>query len=553
MRTILKYILTGMVVMLTSCGEEFVTLTDPNQITSNSFWQTEEDARLGTSAIYQAMIFDGTYMRKYPWYMDVRADDSYNVTPQSYVMSNLTTYTIGGEEVEQPWECNYVGIWRANQLLDHIGDINMDDDLRERCIGEAKFLRGLFYFNLLITFQNVVVYEHIPQSYNDFLIPQSPPEEVWELVYQDFIDAIGADNTGCWLKEDMELGRATKAAAAAMLVRAYLMNQRYSDALPVLEDILSTADGGNELYGLYDLVEDYRDNFTEANENNIESIFEIQYELTDADGDPIGDAQGWIGNPAPNWMKSDGYNKSLAPQPFGWGDIAPSVWIWEEFHEEEAEGGGNDGRMEASFYFEHPGDPDYTVYGYYQDTVYNDPPYITGTTVFDGMSWATVGNVDLNLPDDFNVYIRKYLTEDKEMDRAWKSGINRRIIRYADILLLYAECLNETGHTTDAYPYIQRVRDRANLPDLATVKPGMSQEEMRWQLDHERALEFCFEAQRYLDILRWGYFDDEAKFDTLMARDPEYQNWLPGREYLAIPPTEIERTNGIVNQNPGWN
>ena len=151
------------------------------------------------------------------------------------------------------------------------------------------------------------------------------------------------------------------------------------------------------------------------------------------------------------------------------------------------------------------------------------------------------------------MYIRKYLTEDKNLDLAWKSGINRRIIRYADILLLYAECLNETGHTAEAYQYIQRVRDRANLPDLATVKPDMSQDDMRWQLDHERALEFCFEAQRYLDLLRWGYFTDQSKFAVLYARDPEYQNYIPGREYLAIPPTEIERTNGVVVQNPAWN
>ena len=77
---------------------------------------------------------------------------------------------------------------------------------------------------------------------------------------------------------------------------------------------------------------------------------------------------------------------------------------------------------------------------------------------------------------------------------------------------------------------------------------------MREQLDHERALEFCFEAIRYNDLLRWGYFESQATVDEiLLPRDPEYQNWLPGREYLAIPPTEIERTNGVVHQNPARN
>ena len=541
MRTILKYTLIIMLVLMTACGEDFVTLTNPNQLTTGSFWKTEEDAVLATTAIYQALIYDGTFMRKYPWTMDVRADDCYNVTPQSYVMSNLTTYTVGGEELEQPWECNYVGIWRANQLLDNIENIEMDGALKTRLIGEAKFLRALYYFDLMVLYNNAVIYEQQPQSTDDFLAPlanenwEDDAQEVWDLIYADLEDAI----QGCAVKSDVDFGHATKAAAAAMMVRALLQNTdrstRFSDAIPYLEDILSSADGGNQLYGEYALVEDYRQNFIEAGENNIESIFEIQYHLFDGL-----DAQGWIADPQPNWMKSDGYNKSLAPQPFGWGDIAPSVWIWEKFQEEQTTDGQNDPRMEASFYFEHPGDTTYKVYG--QDQ-----------SVLETMSWATVGNVD-GLPLLDQVFIRKYLTEDPGLDEAWKSGINRRLIRYAGILLLYAECLNETGNQALAAEYIQKVRDRANLPDRTSEFAAMNRDQLFEQIDHERALEFCFEAQRYLDLLRWGYFESQATVnEILMPRDGEYQNWLPGREYLALPPTEIERTNGVVVQNPAWN
>ena len=124
-------------------------------------------------------------------------------------------------------------------------------------------------------------------------------------------------------------------------------------------------------------------------------------------------------------------------------------------------------------------------------------------------------------------------------------------MRYSDILLLYAECLNELNRTSEAYPYIQEVRDRAELRDLAVVRPNMTQEEMRDQLDHERALEFCFEAQRYVDLVRWGYFDDPAKVTMLIGRDEEFANWTEGREYLAIPPTEVDVNSNLV-QNPGW-
>jgi hypothetical protein len=546
MRTI-KYILAVLIGLLASCGEDFVNLENPNLNTSASFWKTSEDAVLGTNAMYQALIYDGTYMRKYPWMMDVRADDAFNVTPYGYVMSNLTKYTIGGEEVEQPWECNYVGIWRSNQVLDNVPGISMDADLKTRCLGEAHFIRGLSYFNCLNEYKNVVVYTHTPQSVDDYYIPQSDPVDVWELVYQDFKDALDM----CWDKDKIaaqkEIGRATKAAAAAFLAKAYLMNGRFSDAQPYLKNII---DG---VYGSYSLVPNYRDNFTTANENNEESIFEIQYQINDADGNPIGSAQGWIGDPGSDWQKQDGYNKSLAAQPFGWGDIAPSVYLYNAFQEEKTIDGKNDPRMEASLFFYHTDSPKYSIYGYYQDSVYSDTKF-NKSTPLDGMSFATTGRSDLGIGDDYKIFIRKYVTEDPILDAAWKSGINRRLVRYADILLLYAECLNEAGDVAGAAHYIQMVRNRANLPDREAEFAGFTQAQMRDRIDHERLLELCFEAWRYLDLLRWGYFQSQEKVDNiLIPRDLEFKNWIPGREYLAIPPTEIERTNGIVKQNPAWN
>ena len=541
MRTI-KYILGGMIGLLASCGEDFVNLENPNLATSSDFWKTEQDAVFGTTAMYQALIYDGTYMRKYPWMMDVRADDAYNVTPYTYVMSNLTKYTIGGEEVEQPWECNYVGIWRANQVLDNIPNITMDEDLKTRCLGEAHFIRGLSYFNLLNEFKYVVMYIQSPQSVDDFYNPQSEPEVVWDLVYQDFKDAIDM----CWDKAAIvksgEIGRATKAAAAAFLAKAYLMNGRFADAQPYLKNIIDGA------YGSYSLVPNYRDNFIDGStENNDESIFEIQYDMS------FGSTQGWIGDPGADWQKQDGYNKSLAAQPFGWGDIAPSIYIWNAFQEEKTIDGKNDPRMEASLFFYHPDSAEYSIYGFLQDEVYTNQYFATSKPL-DGMNFATTGRSDLGMGDDYKVFIRKYVTEDPVLDAAWKSGINRRLVRYADILLLYAECLNEAGDVAGAASYIQMVRDRANLLDRETEFAAFSQQQMRDRIDHERLLELCFEAWRYIDLLRWGYFDTQDKVNTiLIPRDPEFKNWIPGREYLAIPPTEIERTNGIVNQNPAWN
>jgi hypothetical protein len=530
MRTI-KYILAGFIVLMTSCSEDFVNLTNPNEMTTGSFWQTEGDAILGTNAMYQALIYDGTYMRFGPWVLDIRADDVISTTP-GYYPEDVANYIVDVNNLAyiDVWRHNYIGVWRANQVLNHIEDITMDENLKARCKGEAYFIRGLCYFNLLINFRNVVLYPKEVESVDDYFIPQSSPDESWEFAIQNFRDAVA----GCWLKSDPknEMGRATKGAAAAFLAKSLMINRQFDEAASVLKDIMNTADGGNQLYGEYSLVANYRDNFTEANENNAESLFELQYQ--EVAGTSV---QGFDLDPASDWMKVDACHKGIAAKPFGWGDMAPTPWIYQEFQQEQTVDGKRDPRMEASLFFPHPEDPGYTVYGY------------PGDSMLMQMEYATPDDV----PDDFYVYIRKWLTEDEASELAWRSYINRRIMRYADVLLMYAECLNEAGQTTQAYTYIQKVRDRANLPDLATVKPGMTQEQMREQLDHERALEFCFEAWRYVDLLRWGYFDDPAKVEMLRGRDVEFNNWTTGREYLAIPPGEINRTRSIVKQNPGWN
>lgn len=133
----------------------------------------------------------------------------------------------------------------------------------------------------------------------------------------------------------------------------------------------------------------------------------------------------------------------------------------------------------------------------------------------------------------------------------WRSGINERLMRYADVLLMYAECLNELGTTSAAYPYIQQVRSRVGLPNLSTTLPGMSQAQMRDQLSHERFLEFSLEGHRFDDIRRWGWLSDAAKLALLKTRDPEFNTYSPGREYLPIPLTEIQTNVGIV-QNTSY-
>jgi hypothetical protein len=117
---------------------------------------------------------------------------------------------------------------------------------------------------------------------------------------------------------------------------------------------------------------------------------------------------------------------------------------------------------------------------------------------------------------------------------------------------MYAEALNNLGRTNEAYAYVDRVRQRSGLEKLSVVKPGMNQAQFLQQLMHERVMELTGECVRWNDLARWGYFDDAAKIAELKGRDPEFNNFVIGRnKYMPIPQTEID-INPNLQQNPNW-
>ncbi|MBN2699468.1 MAG: RagB/SusD family nutrient uptake outer membrane protein [Bacteroidales bacterium] len=517
-----KYIISlSLILTLVSCGKEFLELENPNQQTTGTFWQSEEDALKAINSTYQTLTMDGLYMRLYPWIQDVRSDECYNTSPWwiewvvIYVAQpdNPCYYTSYGSVFE--------GVWRTNQVLDNVPGIDMDEALRERIIAEAKFLRALYYYHGTILYKDIPLILKTPQTAEDFYPKQATSEEIWAQVYKDLIDAMDVLPT----KQEYpasDMGRATKGAAAGFLAKSYMFNHEWALAEPILRGIIE------QEYGNYSLVDNYRDNFTTANENNSESLFEIQFNKSLG-----GTTLGWVGEPGSDWSKTSGKARTYAPLGFGWGDITPTDWIFEEYQQDSTIDGEPDPRLRANFLYDYPGS---TVYG---------------------KSWASAGLIQQS-GNVHHIHLRKYLNDDTDPDEVeWRSEINERILRYADILLLYAECLNELGRTDEAYQYIQEVRSRANLPDLATKKPDMTQEEMRLQISHERAVELCFEAQRYVDLLRWGWLDatqgENPMLDMLITHDQELAGLYdtPGREYLAIPQSELD-VNPNMTQNPHW-
>jgi hypothetical protein len=505
------------ILITVSCSKQ-LQQTNPNQQTVQTFWNTATDALDAGNSVYGSLILDGSYMRFSHVVLNTRGDDATSNSPWNEIYNcGKFALDVNGFAALAPFTAYYQGVFRANQVIENVPKINMDTALRNRILGQAYFLRGLYYFHLASIYRNVPIPLTMAQSSAGYYVHQSPQDSVYAQVMSDFQTAIPllpvsyANVTG---PDQNQVGRATKGAAMAFLGKTYLFNKMYAQAAEQFLNVINL--------GVYSLVPNYHDNFTEQDENNQESIFEVQFSRTVG-----GTADGWgPGDPDPTWGKYEARAVTFGPRNFAYGDVQPTKALYYEFLQEKTANDSTDPRLYSTMFYNTPW---MTVYGQSFDSVYG--------------------------ASDSEVFCRKYENDgfypNEFTPAAFQSGINYRMIRYADVLLYYAECLNELGQTSQAYPYIQQVRARVGLADLAVVHPNMTQAQMRDQLAHERFLEFGLEGRRFEDILRWGWLQDPAKLAYLQARDPEFNTYFPGREYMPIPLAEIQANPGVL-QNPGW-
>ena len=514
----MKYFLAATLIISASACKKYLDLDieNPNRVDESNFWKTQQDAIQGINAVYGNFYRNGSPGSRWtPFYFDIRSDDGYSTSPWNELRSvgalNITQYSF--EVNYDTWWHHWRGIYRANQVLDKVPAIEMDQTLKDRIIGEAKFLRALYYYNLVTIWGNVplVLEPSLPSDKPS----QAPQEEVWSQIETDLTEAAAAlpvSYTG------EEIGRATKGAAYGLLGRAHLQQKEYQLAATALEWLISGP--GQALYGL---TANYADNFRHTTENNIESVFEIQFKMRPENSGEDGPTSNVGTSRAP----------FFGPPGHGFNDANMHRWVVHEFLKENTAGGDRDPRLAVTALYDStdPGGPDATlVYG----------------------STFTSKNYDPGIRN--RVWYRKYLDDYFRINEfeVFNSPINFRLIRFADVLLMYAEALNSMGQTSAAYEYVDRVRARAGLAPLATTRPGMTQAEFHAQLEHERITELTGESLRWNDLARWGYFDDPAKLNILKARDPEFNNFVIGRnKYMPIPQSEIDINPNLV-QNPGW-
>ncbi|MFC0513904.1 RagB/SusD family nutrient uptake outer membrane protein [Mucilaginibacter angelicae] len=497
------------------CKKGDLTTVNPNAQTSQTFWQNASDAVKGVNAAYGSLIIDGSYMRFSPIVENTRGDDATSYSPwdQIYNMGKFNMQSTG-DGVLFSWTAYYQGILRANEVLKYVPAITMDAELKKRVLGQAYFLRGLFYFHLADFYKNVPMPLVPAASSADYFQKQQPQDVVWAQVISDFKAAESMlPTTYSGLSPDGQIGRATKGAAAAYLGKTYLFTKKYTEAAAEFKSVIDM--------GIYSLVPNYYDNFFANNENNSESIFEVQFSR-DAGGTDLG----WGGDPSSGWGRTSARAITFGAASFGFTDVQPTPVLYNEYLQEKTTSGGVDPRLDVTMYYNKPGEKLYN-----QDFATR----YAGSSSLNALFCHKYENGDTGQADEYD----------------WRSGINERLMRYADVLLMYAECLNELGQTNDSYQYIQMVRNRVGLPNLATVKPGMSQADMREQIGHERFLEFSLEGHRFDDIRRWGWLQDATKLAWLKARDPEFNTYTVGKEYLPIPLTEVQTNVGLV-QNAGY-
>jgi hypothetical protein len=453
---------------------ENLNITDPSQPSSGTFWQSSTDAVQGVNATYNALIRLGTFQRWQAFTYDIRSDEGFSNSPWTD-LANSVKFTFASYDFDtnrDSWNESYLGIYRANQVIANVPNIQMDTALRSRVVGEAKFLRGLLYFHLMTLYGGNIPLQLSPSALND--APASADSgKVWAQIEQDFGDAVKvlpASYSGG------DVGRATSGAAQGMLGKVLLQERKWAAAAAQLQPVIAS--------NRYSLVNDYASNFTAAGKNNSESLFEVQF------GNPelAGSQQIYGLNIA----------KMVGPCGPSYCDGRPTRWFFNQFFPDTTNRVVYDSRLDATIFWNKNAGTD----SVFQQTF--------------AKRYGATNDV---------LFFKKY-SEYWLSDQNWDASLNYKVLRYADVLLMYAEALNEQGQPGAAAPYVNQVRQRASV-NQPPLSPALSQTAMRDAILHERLVEFGLEAQRWLDLGRQNLLT-AAYLPTLQQHDDEFKFFTPG-------------------------
>jgi hypothetical protein len=398
----------------------------------------------------------------------------------------------------------YEGILRANLVLENLGGQNeLTAEEKDRFDGEAKFLRAFFHFEAMKLWGTPPIVTTVMKDLNSLAVPNATKEQLYTQILADLTDAY-AKLPASW--NDANKGRATKWTARAYAGKVNVWKQDWPAAITAFEDVINN--GPYRLINTGNPQKDLEDVFAYDNENNVESIFEVQY------GGPFSDDNIWVFDDthSESFKASQGVGRSWywdagngAPGgKLGW--WAPSQSLVNSYEP-------NDARLSVFVY--KPGDTYYTTDGF-RSLPYNPSWSTTGYTVkkYGGARNVVSANRSPNQQAEFN---------------------NERLYRFAELKLLYAEALIAQGRNPEAAQQINDIRNRAGLPNLPAGA------DLTQAMRAEKQKELAFEPHRWFDIIRWG-----------IGPQVFGSSWNERYNVFPLPQTEIDRTGGILKQNPGY-
>lgn len=477
-----RYIFTLSVIALlaVSCSEDFLVKAPLDSINTENFYQTESDAIAAVNGAYQPLQWPKLYNMRM-WTSDIMAGNSIvgagggDDGRETQDMANFVT-TTDNPGVLDLFRGPPPGILRCNVVLQEVPGMNIDQALKDRILGEAYFLRGLYHFILVRYFGDIPLILE-PLAPGDNIRPFRTDKEI---VYNQIIEDL--DNARELLPakstySDADLGRAARGAAAGLLAKVYLTLGHWDEVVTLCEEVGTMG---------YSLNPDYADNFDVGRKNGPESLFEIQY-ISDA-GENF-----WANENQSSWLSTFTGPRNSDMVAGGWGWNQPTQEFVDAYE---------------------PGDlrKDVTI-------LYGGCPQFDGQDYDPG--YSTTG---------YN--LRKFLVPKSVSATSDNSPMNFPVLRYADVLLMHAEALNMLGRTPEAELPLNEVRKRAGLP----LYSGLTQSEFKEIVLHERRMELAFEGQRWFDMIRV----DDGQWGLDFLHSIGKQNASEKHLLFPIPLKEIE-------------
>ena len=533
----------------TSC-EDFLTEEIRGQQNLDTYFSDIESCEAYITGCYQDITCGGWWNINTVWLLsEMCSDDAWmgNTSQSQSDYISLAHYQGSGASngpISNFWQYRYKAILRCNVAIERIAQMDLVDTERQnQLIAEARFLRGYFYFELVRNFGGVPLMTSFSDPADVQGITRASTEETYAFIEEDLLAAaeVLPERSGA------EVGRATRGAALGLLGKVYLYQEKWEKARDVLKTVIDSKE--------YDLLPEFGQVWDVEYDNSIESLFEVQYEYDEtlAVGGSLSVVTGSRNGPGDGWSWCQP-TANLEQAYIDAGDTVRLKWTIIKSGCTEIAGENR-----------------------FNEFIENNSTVANADELIEQYGWdENCYIIDPALHKSARI-IRKYflpLDDRPEVYNTDKSPLNHRILRFADVLLMYAEACNELGQDGDAQEALNRVRTRAKLP--AVTATG---HQLRDAIRQERRLELAFEQNRLYDIRRWKDDSGQPVIASILGpngsfvqwnmneatRDPlEWSNQGESSDkgitfdvnrdmVFPIPLYEITMSNGSIEQNPGWN